>query len=385
LPEGITNRADEQDLGIRAYPTGISPTQVTNWMQNPYDGKYSFIVIKSVDYTDDWSNYTSDAEDRYTLWTKNAIYYTDSAGALIPPDKMPLQGQPNPTPNNLGFIPIIHMTYSDVDDDGYSESFLVDIAEINRVIYNIDSYYDEELVMHAFAQLLKQKSKDVWTEDGMGNIDALSTERIMEYFEGTDPPSYLAPQVAALVEKRARKDELIKNIMRAANLGNLAGVDSANYQSGLAMAFAFSDTHLTAAEIATIAENTEREMWEYIHEYEIDLPGDMDVEYNKRYDIKADAELRENFKVAKQLINKSATFNVENDMQAIRRETNLDEPVYKKIEDELIEAYETSNQVDKLLVNELEAGEEREIEDEDIINNTIEGEEVEEDDNTNTL
>jgi hypothetical protein len=372
LPSYVQSKADETKLGIRSYPTGISPLQLTNWSMNPYTREYDWIVIKVVDYQNrDWKTESASESTYYYLWTPDEIYYTDSGGNLVDPKDMPIEGTPNPTPNKLGFVPLVRMTYSDVDNDDHPESFLMDIAEINRSIYNIDSMYDEELYKLCFAQLMKPKSDQKFTEyDVSQNQNILSVDKVIEYPEGGPAPSYLIPPVKALVEKRARKNELIQDIMRLANLGSESGVASDTYQSGIAMSFAYSDTHLTAAQIAGQAEQAEREVWEIIRMWD-DLTPEIQVDYPKKFDIRADLEDRENYKALKENMGKSPTLQVALDIKEGKRSLDEDEKFWKTVEDELEAGYETEDELDKTLINELQPNEEKTIQDQGIAQGII--------------
>jgi len=338
LPEGITTLGQQKEIGNRAYASFISPTNLVDWSINTTTGLYQWVLIRSQCVDDGDYSIARATVDRYYLWTPTHTFLLNKEGELY---------NDTVVQHNLGVIPLIRCTYSDADVDCKPESFLTSIAQTNREIYNIDSMYSEELYKIAFAQLLKQKSPDVL--DGVDEIGKrhdtdLSTEVAIEYEAGTNAPAYLAFPVSALVEKRARKDELIQNIMRTANLGNQAGVQTDSFRSGLAMSFAYSDTHATAGQLSQKMEYYENRLWDYIKAFDQRdglglINGDIKVTYPTKFNVQSDLEARENFKTINDNIRQSSHLKVLNSMQEVVRVLNPEQEDRVIIEKELIEGY----------------------------------------------
>lgn len=358
LPETITTLLQQMEVGNRAYASIIEPHNVKDWSINPQTGLYNWVLIRSSYRKDEDYSDTADAEIIYYLWTPTETYILDQGSELVNDNNFPV----NPIQHNLGIIPIIKATYNDIDRDGYPESMLSTIADINREIYNIDSMYQEELYKLAFAQIMRQKGKDDWTEDNADESDMkkqldkiLSTSTWLEYDPDTNPPQYLEFPVGALVEKRQRKNELIQDILRLSGLGLQTGVE--NYQSGLAMSFAYSDTYTNVAQLANRLEYYEKLLWYFIKLYDQVnestglVRGDLQIQYPDRFDVKTSEERRRDYETAKMNLNHSPTAmliaDMDYGMDVFKWEDNEQQQIY----DELQEYYTNNPQPSVMITN----------------------------------
>lgn len=336
----VVNTLEQERLaGMRAYASILGPLAVKNWSIDQKTGGYNWVLISSQILNN--SDYTKPAEWQwvYYLWTKDEIYYLDRDGQNIE----------SPVKNQLGKIPLVACPYSDMDQDGITESFLRTIADINRSIYNLDSLYDEECYKLAFAQILMQASKDDWTEQNPGQAKTLtlSVDEAIQYPADSAAPHYLEFPVSALQEKRARKNELILDILRLSGMGDQSAVSS-SMASGLAMSFAYSDMYTNVSQLANRMERYEQKMWDYIQMWDSPQEGGRLVEgkivvyYPSKFDVRLETEKRENYKTGKAELKNSPTALTLLDM-AFGVETYQWEPdEQRKIEAELTAGYATN-------------------------------------------
>ena len=278
LPQNIITLDEQKKAKIRAYTSTIDPRSMINWSVDN-DGYYNWCLIK-VKATED-SDYSKVREisTEYELWTKDEIYLLDEKGKAK--DGYPVR-------NELGMVPIITLRFLDVNSDGLPESFLTNIAPLNREYYNVYSLYQEEMYKLAFAQLLVKAPSDILDT----NDDQRNMQNVAQMMLGVDvafefhdmPPQYLVFPTGALVEKRENLDRIRENIKDISTLGQLGGSEPQQNKSGFAIWMSQTGAFFTVAQYAAKMEEAEGKIWDLIYRYDHGLvDGEIDVVYPKEY------------------------------------------------------------------------------------------------------
>jgi hypothetical protein len=352
VPENIITIEQQRRAGNRAYCRIIDPRSLVNWSKDE-NGEYNWIVIKSERYEDKDFRQSRNTITDYWLWARDEIYHLDNGGVII--EKFP---------NSLGIVPLVSVTFLDMDENGQPESFLSNIAPLNREYYNVYSLYQEELYKLAFAALLKKRSDNEWpTDDELNsatNSSIISPEAVMEYYD--IPPQYLVFPTGALEEKRKNMERIKESIQSITSLDNIEGTEAQQNKSGFAIWVSQTGSYFTVAMYAEKMENIEYRLWDMIYQYDRGLiDGKIEVSYPREY-APNDSQLDlERFKVISDYVDGSPTLKLESDMRIVEEYMDLPDKILAKIRKELGEKY-AAEQNERNTIAPLEAQAVRDLE-----------------------
>lgn len=269
----VETRQDEQDKNIRPYIYRINPTDITDWKYERIGTQGYMLTMLKIKEEDDPETYRIWYRDRWELWT-------------IKKDQASLEEE---GVNPLGEIPVVFLLNLGTDEDLIGRSDLNDIAYVNRHIYNLCSWNDENVENTCFAMLAK--AKKVAGEGGGSDDDAVGPSIIVEYDPeaANDRPYWLEPPGVSQETFDARLDRDVSEIHRMAKMGGVAATPAETGQgvkSGIALELEFRQMNSTLAEKAdNIEEAHERIVylwakWQGVTEAKasIDYPDDFNVE-----------------------------------------------------------------------------------------------------------
>lgn len=238
----------EQEAGVRPYVTVYSPLEVLDWATDE-DGAYT--AIRFVEYAppsaDLFVKRTDDAK-RYRTWTTTAWMLHDDKGNLL-----------DEGTHDLGIVPAFRMDFrTSIDSQPVGESLLVDIAPLNRAIFNYRSLLDEFLYLQCF-NILGIPYTKAMTSDQMDSVLAeFGTSRGLLYDGAAGAPSFIAPSpepAKILLDAMLTASREITSI---AKLQDRSSGESA--KSGIAWAYEFHEANATFAKIAKTLEDAEQKI-----------------------------------------------------------------------------------------------------------------------------
>lgn len=152
-PEEVQSVADRERLKLFPYVKKYLPFQVRDYSYDK-DGKLQWIIFD--DTYVDASNPFIDSRDVIvrTLWTNNEVrkyYYTkdiDSNGKEdIKLDRI------ETIENRIGEIPVVFVSFRDIDNELYENSFAENICQLDKQIYNYFSLLELLLARNAIKPL----------------------------------------------------------------------------------------------------------------------------------------------------------------------------------------------------------------------------------------
>ena len=223
-------RAEELAAGVNDYLVLVCPPDVLNWACGP-DGKLQWVLLRERETDPVLKGTQIDAEPRETLRLWTADKWLD----LTPEGEVQAEGG-----NPFGRVPFTAVKHRDVEPGIVGESLLVNIAYVNREIFNLTSMLQEILARQTFSQLVAEGSAEEYGE--AGDIKKLGTSSIFLYPEGRQAPQYISPdagQANLLIEQI---DRMIDEVYRLASLTR-GSVREADAQSGISKAYDFLDTN----------------------------------------------------------------------------------------------------------------------------------------------
>lgn len=266
-------RQDEKEKNLRPYIYRVLPTNLLDWKYERVGNEgYRLTYVKILE---------DNNPERYRLW------YTDRWEVWEIKDDAAEKLEEGGNP--LGKIPVVILVNLAGDDDLVGRSDLNDIAYVNRHIYNLCSWNDENIENTCFAMLARAKR-----EKGKGGeeSDAVGPSVIIEYdpTEPNDKPYWLEPPGVHQEVFDKRLDRDIQEIHRMAKHGSMAGTPSETSKSpksGLALELEFRHMNSTLAEKADNIEEAHVKVCELFVDWQegtgafdgtIDYPDDFNVE-----------------------------------------------------------------------------------------------------------
>jgi hypothetical protein len=258
-----TTRADEMASGVRPYVNLITPVTVTDWTwRRELSGAYTLSYLK----------YVEEANDTFSTikeWTEEEIITSQvnhNTRELV--DKMI-------EPNGLGRIPatICYATRSPVR--GIGGSMISDIADAQKMIYNLSSEVEQSIRINGHPTLVK--TVEVEASAGAGSVALMP--------DGMDPglKPYLLNVSTDITQIYTSIGSLVNSIDKMANTGAVRATESRTL-SGVAMETEFQLLNARLAEFADNLELAEEQIWRWYALYqgtvfdgEIDYPDEFDV------------------------------------------------------------------------------------------------------------
>lgn len=257
---GAVTRADEMAQGVRPYLNMMTPLTVTDWKwTRKLNGSYELSYLK---YVEDSNGSVSVIKE----WTPEDVVTTtvDHEGQTITDRLVELNG--------LGRVPAVPLYAQRSSVRGLGLSTIDDIADMQRMIYNLTSEAEQAIRMGSHPSLVTTAETQVGSGAGAlihmpDNLDPNLKPYVLD-FNGSDVAS-IQSTIASLVNA----------IDKMANTGSIRATE-ARTMSGVAREVEFQLLNAKLSEMADNIELTEEQLWQLYAEYqgqvwdgEIDYPG----------------------------------------------------------------------------------------------------------------
>ncbi|CAB4153876.1 Portal protein [uncultured Caudovirales phage] len=256
-------RADEMAQGVRPYVNLITPLTVTDWTwKREASGAYSLTYLKYVEETND--SFATIKE-----WTQDIIITSQVNNQSREITDMTEEV------NELGRIPAVIAYAARSPIRGFGASMISDIADAQRMIYNMTSEVEQSIRINGHPTLVK--TTDVEASAGAGSIALMP--------DGMDPglKPYLLNVSTDITQIYTSIDNLVNSIDKMANTGAIRATESRTL-SGVAMETEFQLLNARLAEFADNLELAEEQIWRWYALYEgtvfdgeIDYPDEFSV------------------------------------------------------------------------------------------------------------
>jgi len=245
---GANTVAQEIELGVRPYVNLLTPLVVSDWRwERGPGGRYELAYFK----------YVEEVIDKVTVvkeWTRETIrtYYLD--------DYKKQASLESEEVNQLGLIPAI-LVYNQrgiTKDIGISD--ITDIADIQRLIYNLTSENEQSIRMDGHPSLVVPPTAQLGSGAGA----------IIQLQEGSDPglnPYYLEHGTSGVSNIHSSIDKLVEAIDRISFTGGVRSTVSKT-MSGVAMETEFQLLNAKLSEKASNMELAEEQMWKLFGLYQ---------------------------------------------------------------------------------------------------------------------
>lgn len=290
---GAASLGQEQDFGVRPYVNLITPLVVSDWTYERQDnGSYRLVYFK----------YVEEVVDKITVvreWTRTEIKtwhmdtYRQSAEMI------------RVEPNQLGLIPAICVYNARSVVKGIGVSDINDIADIQKMIYNMTSENEQAIRLDGHPSLVVPPTAQLGS--GAGALIVLQ--------EGSDPglnPYYLESNGISVSNIHNTIDKLVVAIDRIANTGGVRGTE-VRERSGVAMEVEFQLLNARLSEKASNLELAEEQIWELFGIYQ-GRQWMGEIEYPKSFNIRDDEREIDNLVKARGAATDPAVYRVIDEM-----------------------------------------------------------------------
>lgn len=308
-PTVFANKAEQKDARVYPYMAAYHPPAILDWEFKKDKNNRPFLSFLKL----------LDDDGRYRIWTDTewAVFdITDDEGQakggteVIPPQ----EGQFGVNP--LKVVPFIWYYNTKSDKQAIGESDLSEISRIDISLVKNTSQIEEVINYAAFPMMMRpMRNAKPTVVAGTEQEDQVGSRAVIEF----DPefpeskPEWLTPKVKEAIDSiLATMTFKIKEIYRGANIGGVAGQESATgVKSGIALRSEFQllNAHLvTKALNLEKAENRVLEFWlRWENEWE-KLKDKVNFGRSKQFDVEDVAMDLENALTAQTLV-MSNTFN----------------------------------------------------------------------------
>jgi hypothetical protein len=293
---GAITLADEQQMGVRPYLNLMTPLAVTDWRWiRSATGVYELDYYKYVE------EFTPSGQT-VKIWTRDTIttIEVDTKNKAIKREVV--------EPNGLGYIPAVvaYNLRSSVRGIGISD--ITDIADSQRMLYNINSEIEQSIRIDSHPSLVKTPE----TQAGIG------AGSIIQMPDNLDPGlkpyilDYNGAELSAMLEV---KRNIVDAIDVMANTGAIRATESRTL-SGVAMQTEFQLLNARLSAKADSLELAEEQIWSIFANY-------MGTEWTGHVEYPGSFNIRD----------------TEHSMQTLKtaRETATDAGVYKVIDYQILE------------------------------------------------
>jgi hypothetical protein len=261
---GAITLADEQNLGVRPYLNLMTPLAVTDWeWRRSRTGVYELVYLK---YVEEFT----DSGQTIKIWTPDTVQTIriDTEQKTISTNET--------VPNELGYIPavIAYNLRSNVRSIGISD--ITDIADAQRMLYNINSEIEQSIRVDSHPSLVKTPE----TQAGIG------AGSIIQMPDNLDPglkPYILDYNGAELNSMLAVKQNLVGVIDKMANTGAIRASESRT-MSGIAMETEFQLLNARLSAKGDNLELAEEQIWSIFAHYmgtewngSVEYPGSFNI------------------------------------------------------------------------------------------------------------
>ena len=245
---GAETLADELAQGVRPYVNILTPLSVIDWeYERQPNGRQDLVYFK---YIEDFN----DSQRTIREWTRDTITtYTVNI------DKRQFAGEPRTEVNGLGRIPVVTVMNSKSPVRGIGVSAVTDIADLNRMIYNINSEIEQSIRIDGHPSLVKTPE----TQAGIG------AGSIIHMSDSLDPGlkpyllEYSGAELTAMLEVKRNLTEAIDKI---ANTGGIRQLETRSV-SGIALETEFQLLSARLAEMGDNLELAEEQIWNWFAMY----------------------------------------------------------------------------------------------------------------------
>jgi hypothetical protein len=238
---GAETAAQEQQMGVRPYLNMMTPLVVSDFQwERTASGAYKLTYFK----------YVEEVIDKVTtvkVWTPETIetwvMYDDAREAEL---KMV-------EPNGLGMIPAVLVYNQRSIEKGIGVSDINDIADLNRMIYNMMSENEQAVRLGTHPTLVVPPTAQVGAGAGA----------VIQLMEGSDPglnPYALEFSGAAVGSIHSTVSKLEEQIDKLANTGGIRAT-ATRVMSGVALETEFQLLNARLSEKADNLELAEEQIW----------------------------------------------------------------------------------------------------------------------------
>ena len=245
---GAETLAQELESGARPYMNIVSPLVVNDWTwERKINGEYELVYIR----------YIEDILDKMTILKE--ITPTEIKTWVL--DDTQKEAQIRAVePNGLGRVPavLVYNKKSLVRGQGVSD--IGDIADVQRMIYNLTSEIEQSIRLDGHPTLVVPPTAQLGS--GAGGLIVLQ--------DGSDAalnPYYLEHNSSGVSQIRETIKHLIDSIDQMANTGGVRATAHSS-QSGIAMETEFQLLNARLAEKADSLENAEEQIWELFGQFQ---------------------------------------------------------------------------------------------------------------------
>lgn len=262
---GATTLGQEIDAGVRPYLNLMTPLVVSEWKYKRMPtGAYELTYIK----------YIEEVVDKITVIRK---WYKDRIETWIVDDEKKEAQMTNEEPNQLGMIPAVLVYNRRSVVKGIGVSDITDIADIQKLIYNLTSENEQSIRLDGHPTLVAPPTAQLGS--GAGGLIILQ--------EGSDPglnPFYLEHSSAGVASIHSSIDKLVESIDRIAHTGGVRGTQKFT-QSGVSMEVEFQLLNAKLSEKADNMELAEEQLWRIFGAYQ-GRTWEGEVEYPDSFNIR---------------------------------------------------------------------------------------------------
>ena len=245
---GAITRADEMAAGARPYLNMMTPLVVTDWKwARSINGAYELTYFK---YVEDSNGDVSVVRE----WTKETvttitINHKDQTAVA---DRVEING--------LGVIPAVPVYAHRSSIRGIGLSSIEDVADTQRMIYNLNSEAEQAIRMGSHPSLVATERTQVGSGAGAliimeENLDPNLKPYVLD-FNGSDISSILAT-----------KATLVESIDKMANTGSIRATE-ARVMSGVAREAEFQLLNAKLSEQADNIQLAEEQLWQLYAMYQ---------------------------------------------------------------------------------------------------------------------
>jgi hypothetical protein len=238
---GAATLADEQQLGIRPYLNLVSPLVVNDWTwERTVSGEYELVYFK----------YIEEVLDKMTILKE--ITPTEIRTWVLDDQRKEAHIK-SIEPNTLGRVPVVLLYNRKSVVKGQGISDINDIADMQRMIYNLTSEIEQSIRLDGHPTLVVRSTDQL----GSGAGALIITQ------DGADPaakPYYLEHGGSNVDNIRNTIKDLEASIDQMANVGGVRATASRS-QSGVALETEFQLLNARLSEKADSLELAEEQLW----------------------------------------------------------------------------------------------------------------------------
>ena len=285
----VETRAEEQALGIRAYATLYSPTNVLDWAyQRQVNGRSELVYVKVIDES-------AEDYDVLRIWTPDTIHrIVVSKNNILHTGSGVTMGNKNYTQDNvtrdygkvlehteytnpLGYVPFQHVAESESFHKGVGTSDVGDVADIQRYNYQLTSEALQNIRISSHPSIVAQPDAEL--NGGVGAIIYVD--------ENTSVQPYILQPTGASIESILKVID--QNIEAIDNITHLKAVKAkgGSPMSGVAIQTERQNLNNKLAMKAHTLEHAEQRLWRDFFAWEqIDNTEEFEVYYEKSFDMR---------------------------------------------------------------------------------------------------